>query len=205
MNPYLQLRPAEPGEFTQRAFGNGRLRLTEVEGLADLLRADTSAQRRQALKQMGGAAEEKFRSWRKVLQKCLAHSEAVIDFGDDDDEEDVDADAVFSGLVPEVRALRDRVAHHLRDGRRGEIIRSGVEVAIVGPPNAGKSTLLNVLAKRDAAIVADIPGTTRDVLEVRLDLAGIPVIARDTAGLRRRRKREEQSEMGASAQANDSQ
>ena len=192
--PFLQLRPAEAGEFTQRAFGNGRLRLTEVEGLADLLRADTSAQRRQALKQMGGAAEEKFRGWRKVLQKCLAHSEAAIDFGDDDDEEDVDADAVFSGLVPEVSALRDSVAHHLRDGRRGEIIRSGVEVAIVGPPNVGKSTLLNVLAKRDAAIVADIPGTTRDVLEVRLDLAGVPVIARDTAGLRRRRKKREKGQ-----------
>ena len=117
----LRLRPADRGEFTQRAFSNGRLGLTEVEGLADLLAADTSVQRRQALRQMGGACERQFNAWRAMLQKFLAHAEAAIDFGDDDEEEDVHADAVFSGLLPEVQKLRAEIAAHLMSGTCGEV------------------------------------------------------------------------------------
>jgi tRNA modification GTPase len=171
-------RPAERGEFTRRAFENGRMDLTEVEGLADLIAADTAEQRRQALRQLGGDVRAVFEGWREELKGCLAHAEAVIDFGDDVD------DGAFEAVLPRVAALRAEMARRVNDDRRGEIVRGGVRVAIVGPPNAGKSTLLNILARRPAAIVSPVAGTTRDVVEVSLDMNGVPVVVSDTAGLR---------------------
>lgn len=177
------IRPAERGEFTRRAFDSGRMDLTEVEGLADLLAADTSEQRKQALRQMDGYLRVFFEGWRQELLGCLAHTEAVIDFGDDDREDDV-SDATMYALIPRVQILKDELMVHLRDGRRGEMVRDGVRIALAGPPNAGKSSLMNALARRPAAIVSPIAGTTRDIVEVRMDLGGIPCIISDTAGLR---------------------
>lgn len=173
------LRVAEPGEFTRRAFENGKLDLTAAEGLADLIDAETSAQRRQALRQMEGALGRIYEGWRHRLTRALAHIEADIDFPDEDLPGGV-ADAVrpvLKGLVGEIGA-------HLEDGRRGERLREGLHIAIVGAPNAGKSSLLNALARREAAIVSARAGTTRDVIEVHLDLGGFPVVLADTAGLR---------------------
>ncbi|MCW5699473.1 MAG: tRNA uridine-5-carboxymethylaminomethyl(34) synthesis GTPase MnmE [Rhodospirillales bacterium] len=173
------LRPAEPGEFTRRAFDNGKLDLTAVEGLADLVSAETKAQLRQALRQMQGELASLYDGWRSRLLAALAHMEAVIDFSDED------LPAEIEGRVSgEIDALIQEIDHHLNDDRRGERLREGIRVVIVGPPNAGKSTLLNLLARRDAAIVSDTPGTTRDVVEVHMDLAGYPVTVSDTAGLR---------------------
>lgn len=176
---FTGVRPAEAGEFTKRAFENGKLDLTQAEALADLIDAETRAQQRQALRQMGGALKEIYDDWRHRLLQALAHLEAVIDFPD----EDLPAD-VTDRLWGEVAQLRAAMAAHLDDGGRGERIRNGVQVAIMGPPNAGKSSLLNALVRRDAAIVSDIPGTTRDVIEVQLDLGGYAVVIADTAGLR---------------------
>lgn len=172
------VRPAERGEFTRRAFENGRMDLTSVEGLADLISAETSMQRKQALRQLGGEVRDMLEGWREEIKSCLAHAEAVIDFGDD-----VHEDA-FEAIVPRINKLCLEVKRHLDDGHRGEIVRGGARVAIVGEPNAGKSTLLNALAKRQAAIVSPQAGTTRDVVEVQLDLNGLAVILSDTAGLR---------------------
>jgi len=172
-------RPAEPGEFTRRAFENGKMDLTEAEGLADLVDAETDAQRRQARRQMAGELGDLYETWRAALLSALAHFEAEIDFA----EEDIPAD-LHARAVDQVRAISADIAAHLDDKRRGEILRGGVSVAIVGPPNAGKSSLLNRLAGRDAAIVSETAGTTRDVIEVHLDLGGFPVVLADTAGLR---------------------
>ncbi|MBI3452662.1 MAG: tRNA uridine-5-carboxymethylaminomethyl(34) synthesis GTPase MnmE [Rhodospirillales bacterium] len=173
------LRLAEPGEFTRRAFDAGKLDLTEVEGLADLIEAETEAQRRQALRQLSGEFGRLVETWRIRLLKALAYAEAEIDFPD----EDLPGRLVDS-LRPDLERLIEEIGHTLADERRGERLREGLSIAILGPPNAGKSSLLNALARREAAIVSAIAGTTRDVIEVHLDLGGYPVVVADTAGLR---------------------
>ena len=176
------LRPAEPGEFTRRAFEAGRLDLTEAEGVADLVAAETEAQRRQAVAQMEGGLHRLYEGWRDRLMALRAHVEAAIDFSDQDLGEDP-----MVAAAPDLAALEAEIAAHLDDSRRGERLRDGFAIAIVGTPNAGKSSLLNHLAGRDAAIVSTRAGTTRDVVEVRLDLAGWPITLADTAGLRESR------------------
>lgn len=172
-------RLAEPGEFTRRAFEHGKLDLTEAEAVADLVAAETSAQRRQALRQLEGELGRLYDTWRGRLLRAGAHVEAVIDFPDEELPEMLDGAARET-----VAALINEIDRHLADNRCGEIMRDGVSAAILGPPNVGKSSILNALAQRDAAITSSIAGTTRDVIEVRLDLAGYPVILADTAGLR---------------------
>src|SRR5262245_57309856 len=172
-------RLAEPGEFARRAFENGKLDLTEVEGLADLVNAETEAQRRQALAQAEGSLRAFYEGWRAELVRAQALIEAGLDFAD---EGDVIAD-VAAKADPIVGELRAAIARHSSE-RSGERLRDGFKVVIAGAPNAGKSSLLNALAKRDAAIVSEEAGTTRDVIEVHLDLGGVPVMLMDTAGLR---------------------
>jgi tRNA modification GTPase len=173
------LRLAEPGEFTRRAFDAGKLDLAEVEGLADLIAAETRAQARQALRQLAGELGRLAESWRARLVRSLAHAEAEIDFPDENLPE-----GLITALRPEVETIAAELALQLDDNHRGERLRDGVVIAIIGPPNAGKSSLLNRLARREAAIVSTVAGTTRDVIEVALDLGGYPVTVADTAGLR---------------------
>lgn len=173
-------RLAEPGEFTRRAHAAGKMDLAEVEGLADLIAAETEAQRRQALALASGALSRRVEGWRERLIRALMLVEAGVDFSDEGDV----PDTLLAPARAEADLLLGEVDAALADAARGERVRDGLAVAIAGPPNAGKSTLLNALAGRDAAIVSHIPGTTRDILEVHLDLAGQAVTLIDTAGLR---------------------
>lgn len=179
LSTFAQARSAEPGEFTRRAFLNGKMDLTAAEGLADLVDAETEAQRQQALRQSGGEVADIYDGWRERLVKLMAYFEATIDFAEEDIPDDL-----LAQVAAQVATLHSDIGDALSDHRRGERLRDGISVAIVGPPNAGKSSLLNALVQREAAIVSDIAGTTRDVLEVHMDLGGYPVLFADTAGLR---------------------
>ncbi|HEY8573590.1 tRNA uridine-5-carboxymethylaminomethyl(34) synthesis GTPase MnmE [Phenylobacterium sp.] len=175
----LELRLAEPGEFTRRAFENGKLDLAQAEGVADLVNAETEAQRRQALDQLGGRLSEVQARWREALEEALAMFEAAVDFPDEEVPADVAGRArpILQGLLKELEAAA-------ADAERGERVREGFRIALLGAPNAGKSSLLNALARREAAIVTATPGTTRDVIEVPMVFAGYKVLMADTAGLR---------------------
>jgi tRNA modification GTPase len=172
-------RPAEPGEFTRRAVEAGKLDLTQAEALIDLIDAQTEGQRRQAVRQYGGALAALIDDWRDRLIGVLAWAEAGIDFSDEELPRDV-----FAQVREKTLRIKDEIDAHLKDARRGEIVRDGLFLTVIGPPNAGKSSLINALARRDVAIVAETAGTTRDIIEVRLDIGGYAVIVADTAGLR---------------------
>jgi tRNA modification GTPase len=173
-------RMAEAGEFTRRAFSNGKFDLTVAEGLADLIAAETDGQRKLALQISSGAQANLYSSWRTELIRARALIEAELDFADESDVPGSVSDQVWKSM----RNLADRMDKHVADGKRGAMVRDGFRVVIVGAPNAGKSSLLNALAGRDVAIVSDEPGTTRDLIEIKLDLNGLPVLVTDTAGLR---------------------
>jgi tRNA modification GTPase len=173
------LRPAEPGEFTRRAFLNGRMDLVEAEAIHDLIAAESEAQRRQALRQLEGELGALYQDWADRLRGILAFQEALIDFPDEDLPPEVEGQ-----LLAALRSVRAEIATHLNDAGRGEKLREGLFFAITGAPNVGKSTLINALAERDVAIVSEIPGTTRDAVEARIILGGVPVTLVDTAGLR---------------------
>ena len=173
------LRPADPGEFTRRAFDHGRLDLTEAEAIADLIDAETAAQRKQALRQLDGGLGRLYDGWRERLLQQLAYTEAHLDFPDDEIPPDI-----LTGVQGAVAELVDEMSDHLNDSSRGLRLREGLSVAIIGPPNAGKSSLLNLVTRREAAIVSPRSGTTRDVIEVNLEIGGYQITLADTAGLR---------------------
>jgi tRNA modification GTPase len=172
-------RIAEPGEFSRRAFYNNKLDLTEIEGLADLIAAETEGQRKQALKQLSGNLSLIYEAWRKNLLRLLAYAEAALDFPDEEL-----PDNLIGTTKHKILGISKEITQYIDDKRQGERMRDGIQVAIVGSPNVGKSSLVNYLAQRDVAIVSEQEGTTRDVIEVRLDLAGFPVTVADTAGMR---------------------
>ncbi len=174
------VRHAEPGEFTKRAFLNGKLDLTQAEGLGDLIAAETEAQRRLALMQSEGRLRVLYDGWRSRLVRCRALVEAVIDFSDEDDV----SDRAIAGVSDELRVLRGEIHDYLVGSRHAELIRDGFHVVILGAPNSGKSSLINAFSGREVAIAADEPGTTRDLIDVRLELNGNLVIVTDTAGIR---------------------
>ena len=167
------------GEFTRRAFDNGRLDLTEAEAVGDLIEAETKLQKEQALLQMGGALSTLYNGWAEDLTRALAYVETIIDFPD----EDV-PDTETAKAKPAIEKLNEYIQNHLNDDRRGERLRHGIQIAVIGAPNVGKSSLVNLLAQRDIAIVSDMAGTTRDIIEVPLNLGGYPILLCDTAGLR---------------------
>ena len=175
----LGMRPAEPGEFTKRAFLNGKLDLLQAEAVHDLVSAETESQRRQALRQLEGTLGTIYRDWADRLRLVLAQQEALIDFPDEDLPPQIEAE-----MLATMATLRIEIHAHLEDRHRGEKLREGLFFAIIGPPNVGKSSLMNVLADRDVSIVSATPGTTRDALEARVILGGVPVTLVDTAGLR---------------------
>lgn len=172
-------RLAEPGEFTRRAFLNGRIDLTAAEAIADLIHAETEAQKLQALDQMGGSLFHLYEDWKDRVAKVLALMEADLDFSDQDLPEDI-----LLKIRPQLDDVRDEIRTHLDDGHKGERLRDGFRLVILGAPNAGKSSLVNALTRRDVAIVSSVAGTTRDMIETHLNLGGYPVILTDTAGLR---------------------
>lgn len=172
-------RMAQPGEFTRRGFENGKMDLTEAEGIGDLIHAETEAQKAQALSQMEGSLSKLYDAWAQRLVRALAHLEAELDFPDEDLPE-----GVAHAVTPVIEGFIKDLDEHLNDNRRGERLRDGIHVAVIGAPNAGKSSLVNALAQRDVAIVSEHAGTTRDIIEAHLNVGGFPVILSDTAGLR---------------------
>lgn len=175
----LGIRLAEPGEFTKRAFINGKFDLTAAEGIADLIDAETSWQHKQAMQQVEGALADLYSSWRKQLLSVISLLEAYIDFPDEQIPNEV-----LNQVQTVVETLRSTIQNHLDDNRRGELLRSGIRLTILGEPNVGKSSLLNFLVQREIAITSEIPGTTRDIIEGHLDIGGYPIILQDTAGIR---------------------
>ncbi len=179
LNGQADCRLAEPGEFTRRAFLNGKMDLTQAEAVADLIAAETALQREQALRQYDGTLRRLYESWAEQLLRMVALAEAYLDFPDEDLPA-VQASEMQNNCFTLIREIQQ----HLQHAKTGERLRSGIQLAIIGAPNAGKSTLINKLSQRDVAIVSPTPGTTRDVLEVQLDLHGYPITLADTAGLR---------------------